>query len=182
MAKASFFLYPVQYIGHWLSCSPTLRFLGYYKYHQTNEKCNTAFFLYRFVVYLTIISVTQLYSKESGQSSHMTINLLTTDFFFQILAHPVCKMWVIQKPNKVALWNKRHFVGKKWRLYSMFKIFSTDICWINIKWGIRRVILRPSYIWDARFLKVNFYKTKKKQKNKQKTKQKNKRKQKTKKK
>ena len=37
----------------------------------------------------------------------------------------------------------------------MFKIFSTDICWINIKWGIWRVILRPSYIWDARFLTVN---------------------------
>ena len=29
--------------------------------------------------------------------------------FFQILAYPVFKMWVIQKPNKVALWNKRHF-------------------------------------------------------------------------
>ena len=56
--------------------------------------------------------------------------------FFQILAHPVFKMWVIQKPNKVALWNKRHFEEKKWKLYSIFKIFSTDICWINIKWGI----------------------------------------------
>ena len=33
--------------------------------------------------------------------------------FFQILAHPVFKMWVIQKPNKVALWNKRHFEEKK---------------------------------------------------------------------
>ena len=63
-------------------------------------------------------------------------NLLATDFFFQILAHPVFKMWVIQKPNKVALWNKRRFEEKKWRLYSMFKIFSTEICWINIKWGI----------------------------------------------
>ena len=31
------------------------------------------------------------------------------DGFFQILVHPVFKMWVIQKPNKVALWNKRHF-------------------------------------------------------------------------
>ena len=40
------------------------------------------------------------------------LNLLATDFFFQILAHPVFKMWVIQKPNKVALWNKRHFEGK----------------------------------------------------------------------
>ena len=61
-------------------------------------------------------------------------NLFATDFF-QILAHPVFKMWVIQKPNKVALWNKRHFEVKKWRLYSMFKMFSTDICWINIKRG-----------------------------------------------
>ena len=34
-------------------------------------------------------------------------------FFFQILAHPVFKMWVIQKPIKVALWNKRHFEGEK---------------------------------------------------------------------
>ena len=34
-------------------------------------------------------------------------------FFFQILAHPVFKMWVIQKPNKVALWNKRHFEERK---------------------------------------------------------------------
>ena len=38
----------------------------------------------------------------------------------------------------------------------MFKIFSTDICRINIKWGIQRVILPPSYIWDARFLKVKY--------------------------
>ena len=33
--------------------------------------------------------------------------------FFQILAHPVFKVCVIQKPNKVALWNKRHFEEKK---------------------------------------------------------------------
>ena len=56
--------------------------------------------------------------------------------FFSNFSTPVFKMWIIQKPNKVALWNKRHFEGKKWGLYSMFKIFSTDICWINIKWGI----------------------------------------------
>ena len=43
------------------------------------------------------------------------INLLTfwRRIFFLILAHPVFKMWVIQKPNKVALWNKRHFEEKK---------------------------------------------------------------------
>ena len=85
-----------------------------------------------------VLSIKITYSKE-----RLTFRRRT---FFQILAHPVFKMWVIQKPSKVALWNKRHFEEKKWRLYSMFKIFSTDICWINIKWGIWRVIFRPSYI------------------------------------
>ena len=69
--------------------------------------------------------------KDTILANH--INLLATDFF-QILAHPVFKMWVIQKPNKVTLWNKRHFEEKK--KMEMFKIFSMDICWINIKWGI----------------------------------------------
>ena len=45
--------------------------------------------------------------------SKMHVNLSATDFFFQILAHPVFKMWVIQKPNKVALWSKRHSEEKK---------------------------------------------------------------------
>ena len=45
--------------------------------------------------------------------NNIRINLLEMDFFFQTLAHPVFKMWVIQKPNKVALWNKRHFEEKK---------------------------------------------------------------------
>ena len=50
--------------------------------------------------------------KPTGHVMHQQFNLLATDFF-QILAHPVFKMWVIQKPNKVALWNKRHFEGEK---------------------------------------------------------------------
>ena len=44
---------------------------------------------------------------------NINFNHFETDFFFQILAHPVFKMWVIQKPNKVALWNKRIFKRKK---------------------------------------------------------------------
>ena len=39
-------------------------------------------------------------------------NLLATDFFLNF-STPVYKMWVMQKPNKVALWNKRHFEEKK---------------------------------------------------------------------
>ena len=48
-----------------------------------------------------------------GLRVDMNINLLAADCFFQILAQPVFKMWVIQKPNKVALWNKRHLEEEK---------------------------------------------------------------------
>ena len=34
-------------------------------------------------------------------------------FFFLILAQPVYKMWIIQEPNNLALWNKLHFEEKK---------------------------------------------------------------------
>ena len=39
----------------------------------------------------------------TGLEDGAILNLLATDFFFQILAHPVFKMCVIQKPSKVAL-------------------------------------------------------------------------------
>ena len=52
--------------------------------------------------------------------------------FFLILAHPVYKMWIIQEPNTLELWNKLHFEEKKRIVYTMFKIFITYICWINI--------------------------------------------------
>ena len=55
------------------------------------------------------------------------------NYFFKFLAHPVYKMWIIQKPNTLELWNKLHFEEKKKRrVYTVFKIFSTYICWINI--------------------------------------------------
>jgi len=38
----------------------------------------------------------------------------------------------MQKPKKVALWNKRYFEEKNRRVCSMFKILSTYICWKNI--------------------------------------------------
>ena len=40
------------------------------------------------------------------------INLLAPELFF-ILAHPVYKMWIIQEPKKLELWNKLHFEEKK---------------------------------------------------------------------
>ena len=33
--------------------------------------------------------------------------------YFLILAHPVYKMWIMQEPKKLALWNKLHFEEKK---------------------------------------------------------------------
>ena len=35
------------------------------------------------------------------------------NYFFLILAHPVYKMWIIQEPNMLELWNKLHFEEEK---------------------------------------------------------------------
>ena len=40
-------------------------------------------------------------------------NLLDPELFFLILAHPVYKMWIIQEPNTIELWNKLHFEEEK---------------------------------------------------------------------
>ena len=37
------------------------------------------------------------------------INLSAPELFFLILAHSVYKMWLIQEPKKLALWNTLHF-------------------------------------------------------------------------
>jgi len=37
-------------------------------------------------------------------------------FFFLISTHTVYKMWIIQEPKKLALWNKPHFEEKKLRV------------------------------------------------------------------
>ena len=41
------------------------------------------------------------------------IKLLVPELFFLILAHPVYKMWIIQEPNMLELWNKMHFEEKE---------------------------------------------------------------------
>ena len=42
------------------------------------------------------------------------------------------KMWIIQEQNTLELRNKLYFEEKKNGVYTMFKIFSSYICWINI--------------------------------------------------
>jgi len=41
------------------------------------------------------------------------INLLAPELFFLILALTVYKMWIIQEPNTLELWNKLYFEEKK---------------------------------------------------------------------
>ena len=41
------------------------------------------------------------------------LNLSEPELFFLILAHPVYKMWIIQEPNTLELWNKLHFEEEK---------------------------------------------------------------------
>jgi hypothetical protein len=60
-------------------------------------------------------------------SSEEFLNLLAPELFFLILALPVYKMWIIQEPNKLELWNKLHFEEKKNGDYSPFLKYSVPI-------------------------------------------------------
>jgi len=59
-----------------------------------------AFVLFLKLVYLILVHIDP-------------ISILGPELFFLILAHPVYKMWIIQEPNKLELWNKLHFEEKK---------------------------------------------------------------------
>ena len=78
------------------------------------------------------ILTSMLWNLHYTSNRPWELNLLALELFFLILAHSVYKMWIIQGPNKLELWNKLHFKEKKQRVYTTFKIFGTYICWINI--------------------------------------------------
>jgi hypothetical protein len=66
-------------------------------------------------------------------------------------------MWIIQEPKKVALWNERHFEEKNRECAACLKyslLIVVEKIYIYIKCNMWRVAIRPSYIQDARFLKV----------------------------
>ena len=72
-------------------------------------------------------------TKETKKFWHNVNFIILTfrrrNYFFLILAHTVYKMWIIQEPNKLELWNKLHFKEKKKRrVYTVFKIFGSYIC------------------------------------------------------
>jgi len=82
-----------------------------------------------FVVYWRFGVVIQ---QNSRKLLMMDILIFWCRNYFLILAHPVYKMWIMQEPNNLELWNKLHFEEQKRRVYTMFKIFGNYICWINI--------------------------------------------------
>jgi hypothetical protein len=47
------------------------------------------------------------------KTSLYNLNLLAPELFFLILAHFVYKMWIIQEPNTLELWNKLRFEEEK---------------------------------------------------------------------
>jgi len=61
------------------------------------------------------------------------INLLAPELFFLILAQPLNKMWMIQEPNTLDLWNNLHFEEEKTE--SIYHV-----------WNIRYLYLLNKYI------------------------------------
>jgi len=74
----------------------------------------------------------RLRGDRDGLLALISFNFWRRNYFF-ILAHPIYKMWIIQEPDTLELWNKLHFEEeKKRRVYTVFKVFIIYICWINI--------------------------------------------------
>jgi len=64
-------------------------------------------------------ATTENRNGHSDQKQHLVRKILSfplewltfwrRNYFFLILALPVYKMWIIEEPNKLELWNKLHF-------------------------------------------------------------------------
>jgi len=52
----------------------------------------------------------------------IVFNLLAPELFFLILAHPVYKMWIMQEPNSLELWNKLHFEEREKKTESIYHV------------------------------------------------------------
>ena len=51
--------------------------------------------------------------NQDTKNGNMNILTFWRRIFFLILAHSVYKMWIIQEPNTLELWNKLHFEEEK---------------------------------------------------------------------
>ena len=69
-------------------------------------------FLPNISVFLPSISGFPL-SIQPVLQDHAVLTFWRRNYFFLILAQPVYKMWIIQEPNTIELWNKLHFEEEK---------------------------------------------------------------------
>ena len=68
--------------------------------------------LYGSVCFLKSPIVSPIKSTSPHQMSQ-NLTFWSRNYFFLILAHSVYKMWIIQEPSMLELWNKLHFEEEK---------------------------------------------------------------------
>ena len=82
--------------------------------HQLITKFSTFYVTLTFVtVFTTAGHLCRPKLHPTSLRSTLTLWRRNYIFFFLISAHPVHKMWIIQDPTKLVLWNKLHFEEKK---------------------------------------------------------------------
>jgi hypothetical protein len=97
------------------------------------------------IIKLCLLQITHVHTHlHTGTVANFTF--WHRSFTFKFLAHSVCKMWIIQEPKKVALWNKRHFEEKNRECAACLKYSVLILVEKNIKCNIWRVAVRPSSI------------------------------------
>jgi len=89
-------------------------------YRQTAVSVEMPLFLRRFISGFrssgTLRSARLLHDDVSTTNRCLIFQRLTfwcRNYFFLILSHPVYKMWIIQEPNTLELWNKMHSEEEK---------------------------------------------------------------------
>jgi len=60
-----------------------------------------------------IVQFRKVFSFRKWLANTSNLTFWRRNYIFLILAHPVYKMWIIQEPNTLELWNKLHFEEKK---------------------------------------------------------------------
>ena len=78
---------------------------------QSSQRCTVQQISLSLFVYYRLQSLKwkMLFNKNNRRTS---LTFWRRNYFL-ILAHPVYKMWIIQEPNTLELWNKLHFEEKK---------------------------------------------------------------------
>jgi len=64
-------------------------------------------------VWQRITTKWRTYERVLSARHKLYLNFLAQEIFFFNFSKPVYKMWIIQQPNMLELWNKLHFGEKK---------------------------------------------------------------------